>query len=142
MPEPPTHATLLQRALTWWGEARDRWRGIERIHTLSAGEIERLAQDVGLTPIEFLKLACRPDGTALLIDRRLAMLHLDPDGIRALSPLLLADLQRTCALCPENRRCAEDLATDPWSVGFIDYCPNTHTLADLIQTSAVRRPQE
>ena len=127
--QPSTNA--LQRAQHWWAEAKQRWSRVYDMSTMSPHEIERISHEVGLTPDEFLELASRPDRTELLIERRLAALQLDPEGIRTLAPLLLADIQRTCALCTEKSRCADEMADDPLAPGWESYCPNAGTLSVL-----------
>ena len=124
--------SVLGRTLDWWHEARERWARLRELRDLAPEEIERVALDVGLTPAELLRVAARPDGTLELLDRRLAALQLDADEIRKLSPLLLRDLQRTCALCSERQRCADDMAeAGPLAPGWESYCPNAGTLRTL-----------
>jgi len=117
--------------LDWWQRARARWMRLHELDRLSSSEIDRMAQEVGLSGIEFLRVAIAPDGTAALLARRLAGLHLDPEAIRLISPLLLRDLQRACALCSEKQRCADDMAEDPNPVGWDSYCNNAGTLKTL-----------
>jgi hypothetical protein len=130
-PNEKSPATLLARALDWWHNARARWQRLGELNRLSGDDIDRLAQDVGLNSSEFLRMAVKPDGTKLLIERRLAALHLDPEDIRKLSPLLLRDLMVTCARCSEKDRCAADMALDPNPEGWESYCPNSGTLRTL-----------
>jgi len=117
--------------LDWWRDARQSWMRLHEMDRLSPDEIDRMARDVGLTSADFLRVASQPGGSADLLERRLAALKLDPEDIRKLSPLLLADLQRTCACCAEKKRCADDMAEDPIAPGWESYCPNSGTLRTL-----------
>jgi hypothetical protein len=123
--------SLLVGVLDWWHGARQRWARLHELDQFSPAEIEHLAADVGLDSADFLHIARQPNGDALLIEKRLAALHLDSDQIRKLSPLLLRDLQRTCAMCSEKRRCADDIAETPSATGWESYCPNSSTLRTL-----------
>ena len=118
-------------ALEWWHSARGRWARISEISRLSPDEIDRLAQDVGMTGGDFLKIATQDNGTALLLERRLSALNLEADDIRLLSPLLLRDLEVTCAMCAEKQRCAADMNESADPLGWESYCPNSGTLRTL-----------
>ena len=123
--------SLLGRALDWWHEVRDSWQRLHELEMLSDFEIERMARDVGVAPDELIRMAALPAGATELLERRLAVLALDSDDIRKLSSLLLADLQRTCALCTEKARCADDLNNMPNERDWETYCPNAGTLRTL-----------
>ena len=121
----------LIRLMDWWHQTRQRWARLHELEQLDAGELRHLAEDVGVSADDLVCLARQPDGAALLIEKRLAMLSLDLDEIRKLSPLLLRDLQRTCALCEEKARCADDMAEAPLDPGWKSYCPNSGSLRTL-----------
>lgn len=122
----------LTRAKDWWQEARKHLRQLNDLSRLNPTELERVAADVGLSTDELMQIARQSDGTALLIAKRLTILNMDPEDIRSLSPLLLRDLERTCALCAEKGRCAHDLAEDSMSAAWEQYCANSGTLRSLI----------
>ena len=91
-----------------------------------------MAAEVGVSSDEFLRTARQPNGLLRLLNQRLAALGLDPEEIRKLSPLLLGELRRTCALCAEKERCADDMAEDANPPGWESYCPNAGTLRHLL----------
>jgi hypothetical protein len=117
--------------MDWWHEVRQRWARLHELDHLDAGELSHIAGDIGISSDDLVRLARQPDGAALLIEKRLAMLNLDPEEIRKLSPLLLRDLYRTCALCTEKARCADDMAEALLDPGWKSYCPNSETLRSL-----------
>jgi hypothetical protein len=126
-----SHPSVLGRVLDWWSDSRVRWARLQEIDLLSPDEIAWMAEDIGLASDEFLRVVREPSGLAALLERRLAALELDPEDIRKLSPLLLVDLQRTCASCTEKERCADDMAEGPNPPGWESYCPNAGTLRTL-----------
>lgn len=125
------HRSPMNRVLDWWLATRDRWARMAELRDLPAGELDRVAADFGVSRAELVDAAQRPDGTQVLLDRRLAALGLTHDEIWRLSPMLLRDLQRTCSRCPEQQRCAEDMAISPLAPGWESYCPNSGTLRTL-----------
>jgi hypothetical protein len=127
----PTDNSPFARALNWWQDARKNWQRMHELDHLDPEVLNRMAVDVGLNPEDLVRLSKQPDGLPLLIDKRLAALELDPEDIRKLSPLLLRDLERTCAMCADKGRCADDMAADPQAPGWESYCPNSGTLRSL-----------
>ena len=124
--------TPIERVMNWWQDARRHMRRLHELDRLDPTELGRVAADLGLNADELVQIARQPDGQALLIDKRLQVLNLDQEDIRRLSPLLLRDLERTCALCSDKGRCAHDLAEDPLSPEWEKYCPNSGTLRSLL----------
>jgi hypothetical protein len=131
MPEETASHSPLRRALDWWHGARDLWSHVEDLERMTPEEVERLAADIGVTSAELRTIVTTPGGSVDLLYRRLAALELDAEEIRKLSPLLLADLERTCAACPDRERCASEMAADPLPPGWESYCPNSGTLKTL-----------
>lgn len=123
--------SILDQVLDWWLSTRDRWARMAELQMLPPGELERVASDFGVSSTELLSAASRPDGDHQLLDLRLAALGLEPSQIEKLSPLLLRDLRRTCASCPEQQQCKDDMALSPLAPGWESYCPNSGTLRTL-----------
>lgn len=127
-----TSSQVLQSAIDWWNGVRPLWSRVEDVDRLKPEEVERLASEIGVTREEFLGLICRPGGSVDLLHRRLAGLGLDVEEIARISPLLLADLERTCAACADRGRCVADMAEGgPLPDGWESYCPNAGTLKTL-----------
>ena len=100
-------------------------------------EIERIARDIGVTDHELRALARTPAGATVLLNRRLATLHLDSEHAGRIQPAVLRDLQVHCAMCAAKKRCAGDLASGVLDSTWQDYCPNAYTLRDLVATAPV-----
>ena len=127
----PSQQTALTRVMDWWQDARHHWARLHELDQIDPNELSRIAADVGISTDSLVRLARQPDGASLLIEKRMAALELDPEDVRKLSPLILRDLQRTCALCSDKGRCADDMALDPLAPGWESYCPNSSTLRGL-----------
>lgn len=123
--------SAFDRVVTWWHETRDRWRRLAELRNLPAGDLDRMAHDSGMTASDFRELAAMPQGIPQLLRQRLAVLRLTPDEIERISPLLVADLARTCCNCGDKRSCSADLAADPENPAWRTYCPNAGTLETL-----------
>jgi len=98
---------------------------------LSGGELQHLAQDVGLSVPGLRAIAQgNPDAAELLL-RRMSALNLDPEALARRMPEISRDLQRVCSSCESYGRCLRDLDRDPEGAVWADYCPNAPTLQEL-----------
>jgi hypothetical protein len=93
--------------------------------------IERMAHDVGVSASELRALAKRGPKSADLLLRRMEALDLEQKEVAQIERATFQDLQRVCSMCDCKRRCARDLARNPFDPSWKDYCPNVQTLAAL-----------
>ena len=98
-------------------------------------EIDRVARDMGLNEYELQTLARAPAGASVLLNRRLATLHLDLEHAGRIQPAVLRDLQVHCSMCASKKRCAGDLASGALDSTWQDYCPNAPTLRELVASA-------
>ena len=119
------------RAMEWWRGARHRWKQMAELQSLDSHELAIMAGELGMSPGELMKFAQEPEFMPELLLRRLAALHLSEADVGKLSPLLLADLKRTCCGCSDKARCSADMAINPLAPGWESYCPNSGTLNSL-----------
>jgi hypothetical protein len=92
------------------------------------GEAEHIARELGLSLSDLHTLAGKGAGAAALLDKRMTLLGLNSDDLARAGIATERDLQRTCTLCDQHRRCARDLNSQDRSDCWLDYCPNTYTL--------------
>jgi hypothetical protein len=98
-----------------------------------SSEADRVARDLNLDTSTLMKIAARSSsGPPVLLNRRLALLGIDPEQLRRREPAVAQDLARCCALCGSKARCARDFAGKSASDHWKDYCPNEPTLAALM----------
>jgi hypothetical protein len=127
MTMPPRQWPVLDTVSRWyrnWRAARD---GVFELQCAGAAEVERIAQELGLSTFELRDLVSHPDDSELL-SKRLSGLHLEPHALAVSDPCTYRDLQRVCTMCGFKYRCARDMAVDPARQDWQDYCPNAATL--------------
>src|SRR5712691_9516978 len=133
MTTPPRPRSILDSVRRWyrnWSAARE---GAFELQCAGAAEVERIAQELGLSSFELQNLVSHPDERELLAER-MAALHLEPVSLAQSEPATFRDLPRVCALCGVRDRCAVDLeeqGRDPAWQEWRDYCPNATTLSAL-----------
>ena len=118
-------------AILQWIWDRSRSNGLNELQSCGEKEVERIAKDAGLSVFEFRKLASLGPNAPDLLERRTALLDLDPVEVSEIAPQTFRDLQRVCSFCQSHRRCRRDLARDPGKPEWKDYCPNAVTLMAL-----------
>lgn len=106
-------------------------RARAELDRLSEGELQKLAQDVGLSGPGLRAIVDgNPDAAELLL-RRMSALDLDPEELARTMPEINRDLQRVCSSCESYGRCLRDLDRDPEGAVWAYYCPNAPTLQEL-----------
>jgi len=120
----------IKAIVQWW---RD-WTRTDSVFQLSCcgePEVERIARDIRMTPSELRAVAIHGPRSADLLLHRMAVLNLDPAEVADAGPQTYRDLQRACTFCESKKQCERDLAREPASPAWKDYCPNTGTLMAL-----------
>ena len=111
--------------------AKAFWQRTAAISELTACdvvELERVAQDLGISPADLRSLASRDKTAADLLKRRLETLRLDPTSIDL---ALMRDLQRCRSNCDSKQLCAHELEDKPTGASWPKYCPNEETIAAI-----------
>jgi benzoate-CoA ligase len=78
--------------------------------------------------------------TADLLARLMRELGLEMAQIATARPQVIIDMQRRCAMCESQDRCAHDLEEGAAADGFQDYCPNAETLVEMRMSRACEPP--
>ena len=105
----------------------------------SADDVARIAADLKINQSELTAVVERGSGAADLLEKLLVALGIDPKDINHRDPAVMRDLQRSCVMCDEKRRCKFDLVNGISADNFRDYCPNAFTLDALLQEKQERR---
>ncbi len=124
-------AIRLGRSITGAFAAKwHNWQARQELACCDAGEVKRIAHELGFTPDELRLLASSGSDAADLLYRRLDALGMDSEKFKAMVPEVMRDMQRCCSECNAKRRCTGDLDASDDS-RWRDYCPNAETLAFL-----------
>jgi hypothetical protein len=126
----PRHWPVLDNVSRWYRNWRTAREGGFELECVGAAEVERIAQELGLSSFELRELVTHPDDRDLLA-KRLSGVRPEARAIAESDASVLRDLQRVCAMCGFKYRCARDLAVNPAAEDWRDYCPNAATLRAL-----------
>jgi hypothetical protein len=132
--------TRFNAVTRWWRNWTAARANVANLDCCGAEQTERIARDVGVSAPELRALAGKWPDSADLLNRRLAVLELDPVEIRRTEPQVLRDLQRVCTMCASGRQCTHDLARDPSDPAWREYCPNVTTL-DAVAAERAKAPR-
>lgn len=107
-----------------WLRARlRRYRLARQLMSMDRRDYERAMADLGLGPGDLdTVLRGDPDSKALL-DRMMAHVGIDA-GWLGTHPRARRELERTCALCGERRRCRHWMKTRQPASAYRAFCPN------------------
>jgi hypothetical protein len=107
-----------------------------RLDECDGYELACIAKDVGLSASELRSMVrLGPDAASLLLDRMTA-LRLDAEAAAKNGYSTMRDLQRLCSSCESKKRCKHDLALKRDDPEWLQYCPNSGTLAALRSEAA------
>ncbi len=115
----------------WWQAWTSNGPALANPSCSAESEVERIANDIGLSAAELRRLASLGPESAELLLRRMAALDLDRKEVAQVEPQTFRDLQRICTMCKSHRQCARDLLRDARNPAWEDYCPNVATLKAL-----------
>ena len=117
--------------LQWiWDQSRSNTT-LAQLQSCAEKEVESIARDTGISASDFRALVSLGPNASDPLERRMAILDLDPVEVSEIAPQTFRDLQRVCSFCQSQGRCLRDLARDPAKPGWKDYCPNVETLMAL-----------
>jgi hypothetical protein len=126
-PEYPRVTALLDLVVNWY-KHRHRWGS--DLDGLADSDVAGIAKDIGVSTAQLRTLAQHAD-EPLLLPRLMAALHLDPAVVARREPAAFRDLERVCALCESEKRCAEELTEGDAAAIFEAFCPSALTLKAL-----------
>ncbi len=124
-------ASLAALAAGWWRRTAGSPGGSSDLERLADDEVAALSREMGVSVADLHQMARLPSQLPELLQQRLQSLALDASVIADVSPLVLADLQRTCCSCADKALCTDRMRVDPGDPAWRDYCPNAPTLDAL-----------
>jgi uncharacterized protein YjiS (DUF1127 family) len=123
----PKTSHVFDRIREWMHARREE----RELNALPAELLSEIAHDVGLSVYELTHVATRNPGASTLMPRRLDMMGIDPEYVRATKPAVYRDLERVCGRCQNWQLCDRDLAEGNVDDGQCSYCGNAATIDAL-----------
>ena len=106
-------------------------RELKELRELDRFNFDRIASDLRVTPLELEELVRHGPHAADELPKMLEQLGIDEERLGRVNPLLLRDLERVCAMCPDKAKCHRDLAAGTAAEHYHEYCLNASTLETL-----------
>lgn len=122
---------FLASVVGWWRERRLKGREGD-LNDLDDHELARMAGELGITRSDLMTLAAQGPQAARLMERMLALHHLDPQMVAKSDPGVLRDMELHCSQCGEKQRCARELAAGTALSNAESFCPNAPTMKALL----------
>ncbi len=114
-----------------FGKLIARWREQAELSQLPAGELDRVAAELGMTGEDLTTLAAKGPHASDLLYERMEALGVSRSDADRVAHGLMRDLEKSCACCGDKSRCKADLATHAEDPVWKEYCPNAITLESL-----------
>jgi hypothetical protein len=102
-------------------------------------DVARVARELGISQGEIEAAAIQGPGTAVLLQRMLIALGVDPAAPALQDPTVIGELRRLCASCGQKSRCERDLADGTAPENFHTYCPNSMALDSIYVETVFQR---
>ena len=110
-----------------------RRRENAELSAMEAGERDRVARDLGVSPAE-LSYLVRESHDPVQLPQMMAALGIDEEAVRRAQPALLRSMRRTCSLCTETVECRYELRDGTAGLTYQEFCPNRKELEELLVT--------
>lgn len=110
-------------------------RELKEMRELDRYNFDRIASDLRVSPSELEQLVRHGPHAADELPKMLEALGIDEERLSRTQPLLLRDLERVCALCPDKARCHRELAEGAAAEHYQEFCLNAATLETLDHTT-------
>ena len=95
-------------------------------------EVMRMAKDIGVTPNQLRELVRKGPDSANLLKSMLVALHVDPNIIADMDPLVMREMKWLCITCNNKKRCEHELAKGTATEHFHEFCPNAVSIDELL----------
>ncbi|HEX8936812.1 MAG TPA: hypothetical protein VF776_00960 [Sphingomicrobium sp.] len=106
-------------------------RELKELRELDRFNFDRIANDLRVTPLELEELVRHGPHASDELPKMLAQLGIDEARLERTNPLLVRDLERVCAMCPDKTKCHRELAAGTAAEHYHEFCLNASTLETL-----------
>lgn len=103
-------------------------RNIAELQDLDAGEFQRMASELGLSPgyLDLLVQQGPPDADELPL--MMKALGFSQETINSINPREYYDMQTCCGECEHKHTCINDISTEEAAQNYQYYCANADTI--------------
>jgi hypothetical protein len=128
----PALELILDAIANWVKKHRDAAGPCDELAHWEPAEIARTARDLGVSPVELIRMAERGPHAADRLPRMLRDIGVDPLTLSRDDPAIMRDMQRLCSACSHKRRCERELSAGTAANHFRNFCPNAMSLEALL----------
>jgi hypothetical protein len=120
------------KAIADWVSKYRNAIGFDELGMCGPDEVMRMAEEIGVTPSQLHELASKGTGNPNLLKSMLLALHVDPEVLADMDPLIARELKWLCITCGNKQRCKHELAKGTAAEHFREFCPNAVSLDELL----------
>jgi hypothetical protein len=128
----PTLELILDVVASWVKKYRDATGSRDELVHWNPAELARTARDLGVSPVELVRMAARGLHAADGLPRLLRDLGVDPETLSRDDPAMMRDMQRLCSACSHKRRCERELLAGTAADTYRHFCPNALSLEAVL----------
>src|SRR3974390_1189123 len=98
LPRGESLQSSIHAVLQWmWDQSRSNT--LAHLQSCAEQEVERIARDTGISPSDFRALVSLGPNASDLLERRMAVLDLDPVEVSEIATQTFRHLRRVCSFC-------------------------------------------
>jgi hypothetical protein len=132
LPSYPFVEAALKAIANWVTSYRNALGFKNEFGMCGPNEVMRMAKDIGVTPSQLQELVRKGPDSANLLKRMLVALHVDPNVIADMDPLVMREMNWLCITCNNKRQCEYELAKGTAAEHFQKFCPNAVSIDELL----------
>lgn len=106
-------------------------RELKEMLTMDAANFGDIARELGVSTDDLEAVLRHGPHAADELPKMLRALGIDTADLARTEPLVLRDMERTCAMCVQKRQCRRDLAANSAAEHYRGYCGNATTFDSL-----------
>ena len=124
------HAGLhpIRALMDWFSRRRDT--------LLDQMEARRIAEDLGISVDDLMRLSQEPNDQADLMTRMMNLHGLDRDKLEDQYGAVVRDMAMTCGRCGNKAECRHDLATGQALESFDEFCANAEVIRSFAKEAS------
>ena len=128
----PALELILDVVASWVKKYRDATGSRDELVHWNPAELARTARDLGVSPVELIRMAEKGPHAADRLPRLLRDLGIDPGALSRDDPATMRDMQRLCSACSQKGRCERELLAGTAAANYRHFCPNAMSLERLL----------